>query len=222
MARLPLLILSLALTAPMVPAQEVAESGGRRQLETDEIVDRMDQSEQAVLERMKTYQPLMETYLQSVAPDETRGWLPTDDNYFLGQFHYDVTPTLSPLTRREPKKRRMVRALGSSTPNLGDAFATMVTPDWRLLERKRYQFKYVRREFLGESRCFVFDVKPLRDGKDGFVGRIWIEDRDYYARPLQRRQPSIGPDAVESVQADAVVTRGRLARERRCPASGCP
>jgi hypothetical protein len=179
MARLPLLILSLALTAPMLVAQEAADTGGRRQLETDDIVDRMGQAEKAVLERMKTYQPLMETYLQSVAPDETRGWLPTDDNYFLGQFHYADTPTLRPLSRREPKKRRMVRALGSSTPNLGDAFATMVTPDWRLLERKRYQFKYVRREFLGESRCFVFDVKPLRDGKDGFVGRIWIEDRDY-------------------------------------------
>ena len=47
------------------------------------------------------------------------------------------------------------------------------------LERKRYEFTYVRREFLGESRCFVFDVRPLRDGKEGFVGRIWIEDRDY-------------------------------------------
>jgi hypothetical protein len=55
----------------------------------------------------------------------------------------------------------------------------MVAPDWRVLERKRYEFKYVRREFLGESRCFVFDVRPLRDGKDGFLGRIWIEDRDY-------------------------------------------
>jgi hypothetical protein len=53
MARLPLLILSLALTAPMVPAQEVADTGGRRQMETDEIVDRMIQSERAVLERMK-------------------------------------------------------------------------------------------------------------------------------------------------------------------------
>jgi Peptidase family M48 len=67
----------------------------------------------------------------------------------------------------------------SSAPNAGDAFAAMVAPDWRVLERKRYEFTYVRREFLGESRCFVFDVKPLRDGKEGFVGRIWIEDRDY-------------------------------------------
>ena len=55
----------------------------------------------------------------------------------------------------------------------------MVVPDWRVLERKRDQFTYVRREFLGESRCFVFDVRPLREGKEGFVGRIWIEDRDY-------------------------------------------
>src|SRR5204862_5217122 len=136
MERLLLLILSLALTAPpMVSAQEVAETGGRRQMQTDEIVDRMGRAERAVLERMKTYQPLMETYLQSVAPDETRGWLPTDDNYFLGQFHYGDTPTLRPLSRREPKKMRMVRALGASTPDLRDAFATMVTPDWRLLER---------------------------------------------------------------------------------------
>src|SRR6185503_12935566 len=47
------------------------------------------------------------------------------------------------------------------------------------LDRKRYAFTYVRREFLGESRCYVFDVRPLREGKEGFVGRIWIEDRDY-------------------------------------------
>jgi hypothetical protein len=72
----------------------------------------------------------------------------------------------------------MLRIL-SKAPDLGDAFATMIAPDWRALDLKRYQFTYVRREFLGESRCFVFDVKPLRDGKEGFVGRIWIEDRDY-------------------------------------------
>jgi hypothetical protein len=43
-----------------------------------------------------------------------------------------------------------------------------------------YSFEYVRREFLGEVRCFVFDVRPKPD-KDqaGFLGRIWVEDRDY-------------------------------------------
>jgi len=168
-ARLPLLLLSLALTASSaVHAQEA-----------DEIVDRMVDAERVVLDRVKTSRPLMETYIQNLAPDDARGWIPTDDNYFLGQFHYGDTPALRPLGRREPKKL-MVRVLGSSTPDLGDAFATMVTPDWRLLERKRYQFKYIRREFLGESRCFVFDVKPLHENaRDAFVGRIWIEDRDF-------------------------------------------
>jgi hypothetical protein len=173
MARLSVLLLSLALTTTTVHAQEAA-----RAQDADDIIDRMAEAERAVLDRVKTNQPLMETYLQNVASDEARGWIPTDDNYFLGQFHYDETPTLRPLGLREPRKR-IVRILGSSKPDLGDAFATMVTPDWRVLQRKRYQFKYVRREFLGESRCFVFDVKPLRDARDGFVGRIWIEDRDY-------------------------------------------
>jgi len=45
----------------------------------------------------------------------------------------------------------------------------MVAPDWQVLDRTRYEFTYVRREFLGESRCFVFDVKPMRDGKCVFA-----------------------------------------------------
>ncbi|HVZ23377.1 MAG TPA: M48 family metalloprotease [Vicinamibacterales bacterium] len=178
MPRLPLLLLSLALMASTAHAQKVADTAGHGQLTADDIVDRMGKAERAVLDRVKTYQPLMETYMQNLAPDEARGWVAIDDNYVLGRFDYRDTPTLRPLGRREQKKL-IARILGSNPPALGDALATMVTPDWRLLERKRYRFKYVRREFLGEARCFVFDVKPIRDGKDGFVGRIWIEDRDY-------------------------------------------
>jgi hypothetical protein len=55
----------------------------------------------------------------------------------------------------------------------------MAAPDWKGLDRSRYQFTFVRREFLGEARTFVFDVRPLRSGGDGFSGRIWIEARDY-------------------------------------------
>ena len=120
----------------------------------------------------------MEVYIQNVAPDEARGWVPTDDNYFLGQLQFDDEPTLRPFGQKEQRGGMIVRIL-SKAPSLGDAFAAMVAPDWRVLDRKRYEFTYVRREFLGESRCFVFDVRPLRDGKEGFVGRIWIEDRDY-------------------------------------------
>jgi hypothetical protein len=120
----------------------------------------------------------MEVYIQNVAPDEARGWVPIDDNYFLGQLQFDDGPTLRPLGYKEPQHGVRLR-LTSDPPNVGNAFAAMVAPDWRELDRKRYAFTYVRREFLGESRCYVFDVRPLREGKEGFVGRIWIEDRDY-------------------------------------------
>src|SRR5687767_10194392 len=187
LARLPLLLAALlapAVTASIASAQEknqmapTAQTPGRAgQVQADDIIDRMSKAERVVVERLRTSHPLMEVYIQNVAPDEARGWVPTGDNYFLGRLQFDDGPTLRPFGQKE-QRGVMLRIL-STPPNLGDAFATMVAPDWRVLDRKRYDFTYVRREFLGESRCFVFDVRPLRDGKEGFVGRIWIEDRDY-------------------------------------------
>ena len=189
LARLPLLLAALlvpAVTASIaraqandqkVPAAQTPSRAG--QVQADDIIDRMSRAELAVLERLRTSHPLMEVYIQSVTPDEARGWVPTDDNYFLGQLQFDDGPTLRPFGQEQREQRGVILRLISDRPSLADGFAAMVAPDWRGLERKRYEFTYVRREFLGESRCFVFDVRPLRDGKEGFVGRIWIEDRDY-------------------------------------------
>jgi hypothetical protein len=187
LARLPLLLAALlapAFTASIARAQAndqkvpTAQTPSRAgQVKADDIIDRMSRAERAVLERLGTSHPLMEVYIQNVTPDEARGWVPTDDDYFLGQLQFDDGPTLRPFGEKE--QPGVMLRLTSSPPRLGDAFAAMVAPDWRVLDRKRYEFTYVRREFLGESRCFVFDVRPLRDGKQGFVGRIWIEDRDY-------------------------------------------
>jgi hypothetical protein len=188
LVRLPLLLAALltsAFTASIARAQAndqkvpTAQTSSRAgQVKADDIIDRMSKAERAVLERLRTSHPLMEVYIQNVAPDEARGWVPVDDNYFLGQLQFDDAPMLRPFGQREPQRGVMLRIL-SNPPSLGNAFAAMVAPDWRVLDRKRYEFTYVRREFLGESRCFVFDVRPLRDGRQGFVGRIWIEDRDY-------------------------------------------
>jgi hypothetical protein len=39
----------------------------------------------------------------------------------------------------------------------------------------------VRREFLGEVRCLVFDVTPKVKSEPGrFAGRIWVEDQDFH------------------------------------------
>ncbi len=110
LARLPLLLaalLALAVTASIAGAQEnqkasTAQTPSRAgQVEADAIIDRMSKAERAVLERLRTSHPLMEVYIQNVAPDEARGWVPTDDNYFLGQLHFDDGPTLRPLGQKE-------------------------------------------------------------------------------------------------------------------------
>jgi hypothetical protein len=185
-AYLPLLL--AALLAPAVPVSSAraqapdqkgrtAQTSSAGQIQAHDIIDRMNRAERAVLERVITLQPLIEAYIQNVALDDTQGWVPTDDNYFLGQLVFDGEPALRPFGKRV--QRGMIVRILSQPPNPGDAFAAMAAPDWRGLDRKRYEFTYVRREFLGESRCFVFDVKPVRDGREGFVGRIWIEDRDF-------------------------------------------
>ena len=64
-----------------------------------------------------------------------------------------------------------------------DGFARMLTLDAASFERKNYTVSFVRREFLGEIRTFVFDVIPktVKGGKPGrFSGRIWVEDHDYH------------------------------------------
>ncbi len=82
--------------------------------QADDIIDRMSRAERAVLERLRTSHPLMEVYIQNVAPDEARGWVPTDDNYFLGQLQFDDGPTLRPFGQRE-------RARGDAAPHLEPA-----------------------------------------------------------------------------------------------------
>jgi len=57
----------------------------------------------------------------------------------------------------------------------------MIYLDMNGFDRLHYKFDYVRREFLGEVRCLVFDVDPLtKSDKGRFVGRIWVEDQDYH------------------------------------------
>lgn len=62
---------------------------------------------------------------------------------------------------------------------LPSGFAQMVLLD-QDLQKTNYRFTFVRREFLGEVRCIVIDVQPREKAPKGlFIGRIWVEDRDY-------------------------------------------
>ncbi len=115
---------------------------------------------------------------------------PTRDHYFLGRFRLDQSVQYEPLVGRSdtpaektPLWRRPFR-MGSSKSAamsfLPRGFAQMTAIDLDEFNRQTYHFEYVRREFLGEVRCLVFDVAPINRTQAGkFVGRIWVEDRDY-------------------------------------------
>jgi len=46
-------------------------------------------------------------------------------------------------------------------------FSWMVYADRTDFDRSHYEFHYIRREFLGDVRCLVFDVTPRRTPAEG-------------------------------------------------------
>jgi hypothetical protein len=163
------IVLLLASPGPLPAAAEQGSS------DLDRVLDRVFVNEQGMLDRLMEYQPLVETYLQSVKPNGVEGLTPVSDRYFLGRLqHFD------------PKKKsgeQLVDLYHYSITANPDGFARMLTLDAASFERKNYTVNFVRREFLGEIRTFVFDVVPktVKGSKPGrFSGRIWVEDRDYH------------------------------------------
>ena len=172
-----LLILSVV---PIAGQSPTSDAGPPAELKIDAIIERANRAEAALVVRMRMYHPLVEVYIQSLLPNDELGWVPATDEYFLGQFELADAPRLRALGQiKTPGLMSRVTGGRRGVQFQPDGFGAMAAPDWHLLEARRYDFTYVRREFLGDARCFVFDVTPKRDRRDGFSGRIWIEDRDF-------------------------------------------
>jgi hypothetical protein len=166
-------------TSRSTPAEQPAASTDRAPA-LEEIIKRINRAEAAIASRMRVYRPLIEIYVQDFAVDDKLGNIPTHDEYFLGQFDWREGPRIVALSAEKNTFKGtsfLKRPLG--VQYLPDGFAALTAPDWSLLDPLRYEFTFVRREFLGEARCFVFDVRPRSDGREGFAGRIWVEDRDF-------------------------------------------
>jgi hypothetical protein len=133
----------------------------------NQVVDKILSREQAEMESLRQYSPLVETYIQNLRPDKDLGTVPNGDKYFLSRAELGKTAKLEPFTDVSSAGMR--------------EFLQMIYIDTNGFDRQHYKFDYVRREFLGEVRCLVFDVTPQeRAGKGRFVGRLWAEDRDYH------------------------------------------
>jgi hypothetical protein len=146
-------------------------------------VDRAIDREQTLMEMLKTRTPFVETYLQELKFRPQEGPVPVQDHYFLGRM--DLSESMNRRDYLAKDTSFESRLLGGFTrlftfqyKPLG--FSWMIYADRDEFNRKTYDFKYVRREFLGDVRCIVFEVSPKKGtGHGRFHGRIWVEDQDY-------------------------------------------
>jgi len=167
----------------------------------DQVVDRVILREKELIKFLSPRTPVVETYLQNLTQDPQLGPIPQDDHYFLGRMDLSESIDRSDYldgkgkdTKNESMEKHL---LGEFTKKfkfqyqpLG--FSWMIFADRNDFDRGHYDFHYVRREFLGDVRCLVFDLTPKKDaGRGRFLGRIWVEDQDFnivrlngtYARP---------------------------------------
>src|SRR5467141_1680590 len=172
-------ILPVALALSAFPLTAAAQQPATLSL----VVDKIVAQEQAEMQFLRQYSPLVETYIQTLRPDDHRGAVPDSDKYFLGRADLTKGVELEPLVRGTGTKHKIFGGLGNffSMEFLPSGFLQMIYLDMNGFDRLHYKFDYVRREFLGEVRCLVFDVDPLtKSDKGRFVGRIWVEDQDYH------------------------------------------
>jgi hypothetical protein len=151
----------------------------------DQAIDRITAREREQIATFRRFSPIIETYIQEMKSDKDMGAVPVKDHYFLGQA--DLSKGIvdhSMLGARKGKfdaVNPLVHMSGMFTSSyVPEGFLQMIYIDTTGFDRQHYQFDYVRREFLGEVRCVVFDVTPLpKSGRGRFKGRIWAEDQNF-------------------------------------------
>src|SRR5467141_481511 len=150
----------------------------------EEVVDRVIANENHLNQEIRRYTPLVETYIQNQKPDTNLGFVPAGDKYFLGRADFSKGVNLVSLTDADTKGKKIFSGIGNffsfAMQYLPDGFLQMIFIDTNGFDKQHYKFDYVRREFLGEVRCLVFDVTPQeKTGKGRFLGRIWVEDQGF-------------------------------------------
>jgi hypothetical protein len=189
MRTLKTVLVVLALGAlPLRAAGQQNSAAGQQTSAVGQVVDRIISQEQAEINSIRPYSPMVETYIQNLKGDKDLGAVPAGDRYFMGRAILAKGVELEPLTEGDATggvKKKLFGGLGNmlslSMEFLPRGFLQMIYLDTNGFDKSHYKFDYVRREFLGEVRTLVFDVTPLpKSGKGRFVGRIWVEDQDFH------------------------------------------
>src|SRR3984957_19105107 len=149
----------------------------------DQVVDRFIEREHGLMKALSSRTPVVETYLQNLTADPQLGPVPSEDHYFLGRMDMGETVDRKDyLKEKDPMQAKLMGGFHKlfKVQYQPMGFSWMVYADRTDFDRDHYEFHYIRREFLGDVRCLVFDVTPKKNsGKGRFLGRLWVEDQDY-------------------------------------------
>ncbi len=165
------------------PGLALAQPAAKVPVSIDQVVDQIIEREHALIGFLKNRTPLVETYLQNLTPDAKLGAIPKEVHYFLGRLAMaDSIDRRDYLTKQASFQKSLMGGVTKlfriQYQPMG--FSWMVFADRQNFDRNHYDFSYVHREFQGEVRCLVFDVRPKKGAGQGlFQGRIWVEDQDY-------------------------------------------
>lgn len=145
---------------------------GAPALTAAELIARVFKRENDLNYTLATYAPIVETYIQVEKSDPLMGTLPKDDFYFLGQADFrGKSLKVHSMTERTHKGS----ILWSFVPA---GFLQMAFLDLGGFNHDNYTLKYRGRQFLGEVRCYIFDVDRTPKARGyRFRGRIWVEDQ---------------------------------------------
>jgi hypothetical protein len=173
-----------AAPAPATTAPAPTPSAQPQPTTMDQVVDRFIEREHGLMKALSNRTPVVETYLQNLSADPQLGPVPSDDHYFLGRM--DMGESVNRKDYLKQQEQGMETRLMGGVNKLFKVqyqpmgFSWMVYADRTDFDRAHYEFHYIRREFLGDVRCLVFDVTPKKgSGKGRFLGRVWVEDQDY-------------------------------------------
>ncbi len=190
----PLTIFILALGTICAHAKKQPKYQQSRMLTPEQaaLVERAVGREKVLIRAIQLRTPLVETYIQDTRPDVKLYEVPVEDQYMLSRVDFGRVFFDKEYSPRAEAKHGWFKgsfgAITGLTKVLGlekftyspTGFMQMMFVDPSGFDQQHYVFSFVRREFLGSVRTWVFDVHPKTDvrGMGRFYGRIWIEDQD--------------------------------------------
>jgi hypothetical protein len=187
-------ILMLGVTLLLgVPASQAKEPRGNvapipLTPQQQRLVQQAIAREKVVIKQIQKSTPVVQSYIQDLRADTKLYQVPVSDQYMIGRVDFGKAFTADEYAQASRNEHHgwfagsfhfmsdLTKAFHLENSPTG--FMAMMFVDPTGFDQQHYDFVFVRREFLGTVRTWVFDVRPKTKGAGRFFGRIWVEDED--------------------------------------------